>query len=637
LGAEGAERNPWLQNRVIPSQAEEDEIVQRTKVFAIGFHRTGTTSIARALDILGYRCTGPNFTFEENLPETIHGLAVNLARQYDAFSDSPWFLLYKELDEQFPGSKFILTLRPTDKWLKSARESTIRTPMQRLIYGKYIATASNAHLRDRYERHNREVQDYFRDRPGDLLVIDFSVDAEWLPLCRFLGEETPDVPFPHLNRSPRQRSPGRVVQKLLKKKRSHYMLATQRIPSPIPHADGNSGRNILLLSISAGAGCVRAADATAAALRRLAPASHVNHVDLLQLPGAVSLRNGIDESYRRIEREPGLWDGAFDDDPKGAHAPGGVSSLRHRLRRKWASYRREVRLRHILPALTEPLSDRPWDAVFSTSTIVSNLMSAMKVSGALSAPLFVINTDFMTRRADYVARCDHYFASCDDSADYLATLGWLPHKITVTGIPIMPEFARPPDRKSCREHFGLRDDKPVVVLLSGGFGMESTAGTLQHLVKTEAPLQILVCAGRNQELRRQLEHAPHPARHDVQVLGWTDEVAELLAAADLVLSKPGGLISAETLAVGAAMAIINPLGPHERQNERYLTNGGAAVSIEDVRLIPQQLEGLLAQPQQLAQLRAAARRMARPEAAFDIARFALEWLAAESVFDSGRR
>lgn len=605
--------------------------MQEGKVFAIGFHRTGTTSIARALEILGYRFTGPNFTFEENLPEVVNELALDLARQYDAFSDSPWFLLYKELDEQFPGSKFILTSRPTDKWLKSVRKLTTGTPMERLIYGENIAAASDARLRERYERHNREVLDYFSDRPDDLLVIDFSAKVDWPQLCPFLDRAAPDVPFPYLNRSPRQRFPGRVGQKLFSRVSSHYLLATRSIPPPFQQAVSDSSRNILLLSMSAGAGCVRAADAVAEALRELAPTWHVKNIDVLNLPGATSLRKSIDEAYRRIEREPWLWDWMNGVRYKGQSWRAAGHYWGQRIRHRWNSLDREFRLKPILPAIIEVFRERRWDAVISTSPMFSNRVSSIKVGGALSVPLFVINTDFSVLRRDCLPRCDHFFASCEDSAADMEAFGWLPHKMTVTGIPVMPEFARPQDRQLCRQRFGLGNDKPVVVLLSGGFGMESTAETILSLMRTETPLQILVCAGRNRDLRQQLESTPVPARHDVQVLGWTDGISELLAVADLVLSKPGGLTSAEILAVGAAMAIINPMADHERQNRSYLMNAGAAHNIEHVQLIPQRIERLLAQPEKLAELRSNARKLARPEAAFDIARYVLEWFGEGTV------
>lgn len=177
----------------------------KTKVFCIGFHKTGTTSLEVALKKLGYRVTGSFGTKEPDIAEKVHELAYAKVAEYDAFEDNPWPILYKELDERFPGSKFILTRRPAEAWMRSQVKdfATTETPMRRWIYGQeagcpegnediYIA---------RYQRHNREVLDYFKDRPDDLLVIDLPNDDGWSRLCPFLGVDAPDEPFPHANKA----------------------------------------------------------------------------------------------------------------------------------------------------------------------------------------------------------------------------------------------------------------------------------------------------------------------------------------------------------------------------------------------------------------------------------------------------
>jgi hypothetical protein len=168
----------------------------KPKVFCIGFHKTGTTTLEAALKKLGYRVTGSFGTKDPDIANKVHKMAYAMIDQYDAFQDNPWPVLYKELDERFTGSKFILTRRPAEAWIRSQVKdfASTETPMRRWIYGEdagcpegnedtYIA---------RYERHNREVLDYFKDRPDDLLVFDLPADAGWDKLCAFLGQEIPD-------------------------------------------------------------------------------------------------------------------------------------------------------------------------------------------------------------------------------------------------------------------------------------------------------------------------------------------------------------------------------------------------------------------------------------------------------------
>ena len=175
------------------------------KVFCIGFHKTGTTSLEVALKKLGYRVTGSFGTKDPDIAQKVHAMAREIAGQYDAFEDNPWPVLYRELDEWFPGSKFILTRRPAANWIRSqVRDfATTETPMRRWIYGENAGCPEGNEdtYVARYERHNREVLDYFRERPDDLLVMDIPADAQWDRLCAFLGHDVPNEPFPHANKA----------------------------------------------------------------------------------------------------------------------------------------------------------------------------------------------------------------------------------------------------------------------------------------------------------------------------------------------------------------------------------------------------------------------------------------------------
>jgi hypothetical protein len=175
----------------------------RNKVFCIGFQKTGTTSMMRALTILGYKVTGPNHVFDKDLASKLDRITTELSYQYDAFQDNPWPLVYKQMDALHPGSKFILTIRDEQKWYDSYRnhfEGRKSTPMKGLLYGPQAGCFKDPELyKGRMRRHNLEVREYFRDRPDDLLVIDVTRDQRWEPICAFLGLPVPDVPFPHSN------------------------------------------------------------------------------------------------------------------------------------------------------------------------------------------------------------------------------------------------------------------------------------------------------------------------------------------------------------------------------------------------------------------------------------------------------
>jgi processive 1,2-diacylglycerol beta-glucosyltransferase len=132
-----------------------------------------------------------------------------------------------------------------------------------------------------------------------------------------------------------------------------------------------------------------------------------------------------------------------------------------------------------------------------------------------------------------------------------------------------------------------------------------------------------VVSGRNAELKKELEKVPVPPQHQAHVLGFTHQIDELMAAADLVVSKPGGLTTSEVLARGAAMVVFNPIPGQESRNSDYLLEEGAAIKANHLATLAYKVENLLDDPKRLAAIRANAARIARPQAAYDVARQAL--------------
>lgn len=174
------------------------------KVFGIGFHKTGTTSLRLALEELGYRVTGPNGVHRRGM-DTPMALAIahEMLPRYDAFQDNPWANLFREMDREVPGSRFVLTVRSEDAWLRSVvgHFGPRSTPMREWIYGAGLGSpVGNEDLYvERYRRHNREVLEHFAERPDDLLIMDITRGDGWAALCPFLGRPVPHGAFPHSN------------------------------------------------------------------------------------------------------------------------------------------------------------------------------------------------------------------------------------------------------------------------------------------------------------------------------------------------------------------------------------------------------------------------------------------------------
>jgi hypothetical protein len=178
-------------------------------VFGIGLSRTGTTSLTEALRILGYKAVHCPLSIVAFNGKGLK-LSTDIVAQFDAFTDSPVACVYRELDQAFPGSKFVLTTRPIDKWMESMRRMRPSfmllsiLPKVRQIARDLGGTASfldEDALAKGFVNHNKNVREYFGERVGkDLLVLDVSAADAWDKLCSFLGHKSHTRAFPHYNR-----------------------------------------------------------------------------------------------------------------------------------------------------------------------------------------------------------------------------------------------------------------------------------------------------------------------------------------------------------------------------------------------------------------------------------------------------
>lgn len=172
------------------------------KIFGIGMFKTGTKSLGEALSILGYR-TNANFwaavdnnwyPSEEEYSDSLLEI-YERATEYDAFCDAPWMFVYKELDKEFPHSKFILTTRDYEGLATSEYKMWKRS-------GASISEVPSRHrFIERIRNHDRYVREYFEGRDEDLLNLNICEGEGWEKLCPFLGvEETPSHLFPYENK-----------------------------------------------------------------------------------------------------------------------------------------------------------------------------------------------------------------------------------------------------------------------------------------------------------------------------------------------------------------------------------------------------------------------------------------------------
>ena len=344
---------------------------------------------------------------------------------------------------------------------------------------------------------------------------------------------------------------------------------------------------------------MRAAQAVELALKETSPDAVVKNLDVLNLTNA-PFRRIYGEAYLDlVNKAPHVLGFFYDHLDK----PRKADSKRDRLRGAVEKLN--------LSSLCDMLECESWDAIVNTHFLPASIIASMKKKKKIRTPQMTVTTDFETHRLWVNQPCEHFTTATDEGAAYLRHWGVAGQDISVTGIPIHPVFAKAKPRQ--------RGDRPVVLQLAGGFGVGPIDQIFQGICAVSMPIELIVVAGKNAAAKKKLEVAKAPPRHRVKVLGFTDQMDELMAGADVVVSKPGGLTTSEALARGCAMVVVNPIPGQESRNSDFLLENGAAIKINNLPTLSMKLEALLSEPKRLQSLRDNARRIAKPQAAFDVA------------------
>ncbi len=357
---------------------------------------------------------------------------------------------------------------------------------------------------------------------------------------------------------------------------------------------------------------MRAAQAVELALRQVVQAATVKNLDVLQMTNAAfrQLYGGLYlDLVNKVPHVMGYFYDRLDRPSKSGRNRGD----RFRLAVEKLNLKRFMRF----------LQAEPWDLVINTHFLPASIIASLRTRGQLDLKQVTVTTDFETHRLWINQPCELYFTATEEGAMNLRAWGVPAGDVCVTGIPIHPVFCEPKDRAACLARHGLAGDRPIVLQLAGGFGVGPIEQIYRALLQVERPLDIVVVTGRNEQAKRQLSVIGN-SHHRSSILGFTDQIDELMAVADVVLSKPGGLTTSETIARGAAMVVVNPIPGQESRNSDFLLENGAAIKVNNLATLPFKVNQLFNDPARLSQLRSNAQRIGRPRAAFDVVERALE-------------
>jgi processive 1,2-diacylglycerol beta-glucosyltransferase len=365
-------------------------------------------------------------------------------------------------------------------------------------------------------------------------------------------------------------------------------------------ATGAKPHRLLLLSVSAGAGHGRAADA----LRATAQARGIEalHLDVMDyVPGA--FRKLYTDFYLRlVEKFPALWAQLYritDETPPDAT----LARLRRAIER--------LNTRSLHHAIT----DFAPDAIVCTHFLPAELLAREQSLGRLRCPVHVQVTDFDLHALWVVPDLAGYYAASNEVAARMRARGLAQERIHVCGIPIMPAFSSVPDRETCAAAAGLDPKRRVLLLMGGGAGVGALDEAAAQLLRIDLDFQLVALAGRNEAMLARLHElaSAHPRRLFPQ--GFTRTIERLMGCADLAIGKPGGLTTSECLALGLPMIVFAPIPGQEERNCDYLLEHGAGLKAVDATALEYRVRALLGDPARLDRLRDNARRLGRPDAA----------------------
>jgi processive 1,2-diacylglycerol beta-glucosyltransferase len=380
---------------------------------------------------------------------------------------------------------------------------------------------------------------------------------------------------------------------------------------------------VLILSASAGAGHVRAAQALERAFEASGAAREVRHVDALEFTNKV-FRTIYSKTYvDMVDKAPDVLGWLYDvlDSP-------------------WEKERRRL--------AWDKLNTRPFvkllereqpDLIVCTHFLPAEMVSWMKAKHRLASPQAIVVTDFDVHAMWLCHHFEHYCVALDETREHLVRLGIPAEKVTATGIPIDPVFAEPRDKTAMRKRLGLAAGKTTILLSAGGFGV----GPVEHIVtmlgELRHPAQVVAVCGRNAELKARLDRLAGKLRSprvSLVPIGYTTAMDEYMSAADVLVGKPGGLTTSEALAKDLLLVIVNPIPGQEERNSDHLLEEGAAIRCNNLPVLAYKLDRLLDDPARVARMREQVRRLARPRSAADVARLSLGLVGGRSA-RAGRR
>jgi processive 1,2-diacylglycerol beta-glucosyltransferase len=360
---------------------------------------------------------------------------------------------------------------------------------------------------------------------------------------------------------------------------------------------------ILIVSVKAGAGHLKAAEAVEAAFRRYHPEAEVKNIDLLDYSNEL-IKYLYGKMYLDVVKIiPELY----------------AYSYKH-----YESSKKFIKPRFLIDKLNfndmfELVEEYNPDVVVATHFISEAVLENYRRKKKKAFRVAVTLTDYEFHPVWLVSNVDLYFTATEEVKNSLVFYGVPPEKVITSGIPIHPRFSEKKDRNELLAKYGLSHQSPLVLISAGSFGVTPLGEAMSEFRSIREEFQMVVVCGNNAELRKDLEIRQKSESRLKKVFGFVDFMDELMAMSDLLITKPGGITVSESIAMGIPMILIEPIPGQEEANADYLVEQGTAVKARNLPVLLNKLGLWVRSPEKLAVMSKIAKSISRPYAAKTVA------------------
>ena len=359
--------------------------------------------------------------------------------------------------------------------------------------------------------------------------------------------------------------------------------------------------NILIFYASYGGGHLNAAKSINEYLQKNYNDLHVELIDCMKYINK-TIEKVTTKAYTEMAKKaPWAWGRIYSDAQKGPLAH--ITSRSNKF---------------MAIKLLKLLREKQPDLIISTHPFGSQMCSYLKRKGKIHAKIATIMTDFAPHDQWLVGSdfTDYYFVAHDNMKKYLMDKGISSKNIFVTGIPLSNRFLKSYDKKEILKELNLEIDKKTILFFGGGefgLGKTRTIEIFENFVKYCTDMQIIAIAGKNEKMKHAFDNivSRYDRKNNIIVFEYTSQVPEFMSISDLVVTKPGGLTTTESLASELPMVIINPIPGQEEENAEFLEQNGIAVWIKKEDNVEDILKNLFSNPEKLESMKENTKKLAK--------------------------